>query len=178
MPNALPISWRLFLLVAALAAALTGLTWLSSRALAGDPDRTNAVLRDCVDAERVAGRSGRACIGRVTEPCKREPGNAHRQDQMECDEREFVLWSQLVHKELAALAALLDAAQRAKLRQAQDRWIAYQSADCRLPYALFATDRAERIGPACTIALKAARALQLRAWREALGGSPRAHLGR
>ena len=156
-------------------AGLAAMALFAGASRAG-PAETNARLAACVDAERAAGRSGRACIGRVTGPCRRDPGNAHREDQMECDEREFVLWSQLVQKEMAALEALLNAEQRKKLRRTQDLWIAYQSADCRLPYALFAISQAERAGPACTIDVKATRALQLRAWREALQGPPSARL--
>lgn len=132
------------------------------------PQATNAILHQCVDAERAAGHSGRACIGKVTGPCKARPENAHREDQMECDEREFVLWSQLLQKEFFALEKRLNPQQREKLRRSQALWIKYQSDDCRLPYVLFSQERAESAGPACTIELKAARALQLRAWRDAL----------
>jgi len=132
------------------------------------PEITNAILHECVDAERAAGRSGRICIGKVTRPCKAKPENAHRDDQMECDEREFVLWSQLQQKEFAALEKQLNPKQREKLRHSQELWVKYQSDDCRLPYILFSQGWAESAGPACTIELKAARALQLRAWRDAL----------
>lgn len=133
-----------------------------------DPDATNAMIGTCVDRERAAGRSGRACIGRISGPCKASPENIHRDDKMQCDEREFVLWSQLVQKELAALEKLLSPEQLEKLRQSQSLWIKYQSDDCRLPYVFFSQGEAEISGPSCTIELKAARALQLRAWRDAL----------
>lgn len=141
--------------------------WLQP-AIGGNPDATNAIIHTCVDAERTAGRSGRACINRVTSPCKAKPENAHRDDKMECDEREFVLWSQLQQKEFAALMAVLAPDQKKKLQAAQDLWVKYQSDDCRLPYSLFSQDQADVMGPACTIELKAARALQLRAWRDAV----------
>jgi uncharacterized protein YecT (DUF1311 family) len=137
-------------------------------AISGDPNVTNAIIHGCVDGELNAGRNGRACIGRVTGPCKAKSDNAHRDDKIECDEREFVLWSQLVQKEFAALHKQLKPAQQDKLQNSQNLWIKYQSADCRIPYVLFTQDRAEFVGPACTIEVKAARALQLRAWRDAL----------
>jgi uncharacterized protein YecT (DUF1311 family) len=137
-------------------------------AISADPDTTNAIIHNCVDAERTAGRSGRSCIGQVTVPCKAKPENAHRDDKIECDEREFVLWSQLVQKEFAVLEKLLKPMQQEKLRLSQDLWIKYQSEDCRMPYVLFSQKIAEFSGPACTIETKAARALQLRAWRDAL----------
>ncbi len=142
--------------------------FLTQDANSANPDKTNAMIHQCVDAEFGSGHDGRACIGRVTGPCKSDPANAHNDDQMQCDEREFVLWSQLVQKEFAALEGMLDLERRDKLRKSQDLWIAYQSTDCRLPYALFKADKAAAAGPACTIELKAARALQLRAWREVL----------
>lgn len=163
------IFWRCrgFALAAPFFVALAYVVWLQP-ASGSDPDVTNAVIHACVDAERAAGRNGRACIGRVTGPCKARPENTHRDDKMECDEREFVLWSQLVQKEYAALEKLLKPSQQEKLRQAQNLWIKFQSDDCRLPYVLFPQAEAEFSGPACTIELKAARALQLRAWRDAL----------
>ncbi len=158
---------RGFSIAVPLIAAFAYAYWLEP-AISGDPNATNAIIHSCVDSERSAARSGRACIGRVTAPCKAKPGNAHRDDKMECDEREFVLWSQLVQKEFAALHNQLKPAQQVKLQQSQNLWIKYQSEDCRIPYILFAQDRAEFVGPACTIEVKAARALQLRAWRDAL----------
>lgn len=163
---------RGFALAVPLIAALAYGYWLQP-ARGGSPEETNAILHECVDAERAAGRSGRDCIGKVTGPCKARPENAHREDRMECDEREFVLWSLLLDKEFSALEKQLDPRQREKLRQSQALWVEYQSDDCRLPYVLFSRDMAESAGPACTIELKAARALQLRAWRDALTRSKR-----
>ena len=158
---------RGFALAVPVIAALAYAYWLQP-ASGVNPEATNAILHECVDAERAAGRSGRTCIGRVTGPCKARPENAHRDDKMECDEREFVLWSQLLQKEFAALEKRLDPQKREKLRQSQELWVKYQSDDCRMPYILFPQQRAESAGPACTIELKAARALQLRAWRDTL----------
>jgi uncharacterized protein YecT (DUF1311 family) len=158
---------RGFSLAVPLLAAFAYVYWLQP-AISSDPNVTNAIIHSCVDAERTAGRSGRVCIGRVTGPCKAKPQNAHRADKIECDEREFVLWSQLVHQEFAALEKQLKPAQQEKLRLSQDLWIKYQSEDCRVPYVLFTREMAEFSGPACTIEVKAARALQLRAWRDAL----------
>jgi len=169
MPKRFSFTCRGFALAVPLAAVFT-YALLTQNVNSANPDVTNAKLHQCVDSERGAGQDGRACIGRVTIPCKSNPANAHKDDQMECDEREFVLWSQLVQKEFAALDRLLDFDQRNKLRRSQDLWIEYQSTDCRLPYALFKADKAATAGPACTIELKAARALQLRSWREALMG--------
>ncbi len=167
MPNYLTFACRGFSLFLPIAVLVGYFYWVKA-VDGGNPDRTNALLANCVDAERAAGRTGRACIGRVTDPCKKNPANAHIDDQMECDEREFVLWSQLVQKELAQLESLLKPDQRNKLRDAHAMWIEYQSADCRLPYTFFSQDRAVLEGPACTIDLKASRALQLRAWRDTL----------
>ena len=141
--------------------------WLQP-ALSGDPDVTNALIQSCVDVERSAGRNGRACIGRVNGPCKARPENSPNDDKMECDEREFVLWSQLQQKEFSALKSMLEPEQQKTLQAAQDLWVSYQSDDCRLPYAFFSKDKADVMGPACTIEHKAARALQLRAWRDAV----------
>ena len=167
MPKSAFCKCRGFSLAVPVLATLAYAYWMQP-ANGADPDVTNAIIYKCVDAERAAGRSGRVCIGKVTEPCKAKAENTHREDKIECDEREFVLWSLLLRKEIATLEKHLDPQQREKLRQTQDLWVKYQSDDCRLPYVLFSQERAEFIGPACTIELKAARALQLRAWRDAL----------
>ena len=159
---------RGFTLAVPLFAAFVFALW-QNPAAGSDPDTTNAIIATCVDGARASGRSGRECIGRVTEPCKARADNAHRDDKMECDEREFVLWSQLLQKEYARLEKMLTAGQRDALRNSQSLWVRYQSDDCRVPYVLFAKDKADFAGPACTIELKASRALQLRAWRDALG---------
>ncbi len=169
MPNFLKFSCRGFSLLVPLVAAFAYAWWVGDAAGTGSPEETNARISVCVDSERAAERSGRACIGAVTDRCKADPDNAHIDDQMECDEREFTLWNLLLHDELAKLEIRLDPSQREKLAEAQAMWVAYQSADCRLPYVLFAQDRAVFDGPACTIELKASRALQLRGWRDALG---------
>lgn len=166
-PKRMIFNCRGFTLAVPLLAALA-LAMLQQPATGSDPDATNMLLAQCVDAERASGRSGRGCIGRVTEPCKAKKENAHRDDQMECDEREFVLWSQLLQKEFERLEKMLAPQQQDVLRNSQSLWVKYQSDDCRVPYALFSQERAEFAGPACTIELKASRALQLRAWREAL----------
>ena len=167
MPKSVFCKCRGFSLAVPVLATLAYAYWLQP-AIGGDPDATNALLGKCVDRERAAGRSGRACIGKVTEPCKAMAENDNREDRIECDEREFVLWALLLKKEFAALEKRLDPRQREKLQQTQGLWVKYQSEDCRVPYILFSRERAEFAGPACTIELKAARTLQLRAWRDAL----------
>lgn len=167
MPRSFTFACRGFALLVPLAAVFAWVYWVD-RAGSSSPERTNALIGECVDSERAAGRRGRACIGRVTNPCKARGENAHVDDQMECDEREFVLWSQLLQKELARLEGLLKPDQRQKLKASHAMWVDYQSADCRLPYAFFPRPKAIFAGPACTIELKAARALQLRAWRDML----------
>ncbi len=167
MPKSVLCTCRGFSLAVPVLAMLAYVYW-QQPASSADPNVTNAILQKCVNTERAAGRSGRVCIGKVTEPCKARAENPHRDDKIECDEREFVLWSLLLRKEVAALEKRLDPQQREKFRLTQDLWDKYQSDDCRLPYVLFSRERAEFAGPACTIELKAARALQLRTWRDAL----------
>lgn len=167
MSKAFNFFCRGFLLLLPVALAVIYFYWVKN-ADGADPSETNALISACVSSERAAGRSGRACIGQVTVPCKAKPENAHIEDKIECDEREFVLWSLLVNKELAALEKQLEPDQRKKLHAAHKLWVAYQSADCRFPYVIFKESKAVSAGPACTIELKASRALQLRAWRDAL----------
>lgn len=168
MPPYLTFACRGFSLLVPLVAVFA-YVFLVKGAGGVDPNKTNALIRDCVEAERAAGRDGRACIGRIATPCKQDPDNVHKEDQMECDEREFTMWDLLMDAEFEALQATLDdTGAKVKLQETQDLWRAYHKADCRLPYALFERPRAQALGPACTIALTAARAIELRTWREAL----------
>lgn len=167
LPPYLTFACRGFALLVPILALMVYLLWTGA-ARSGDPSVTNALIDNCVDVERKTGRGGLACVGRVQVPCKADPDNAHKDDQMECDEREFVLWNRLMVQELRALRGALAEKKKAKLRQTQDLWDKFHNANCRLPYALFKQDKAAFAGPACSIDLLAARAIQLRDWREAL----------
>jgi len=158
--------------VGLVAATLLSVSLAPREGLAGNPavDRTNAMIGECVDRERAAGRSGHACIGRLSAQCKARPDNAHRADKMECNEREYVLWALLAENELKRLSAALGAAQRAALKKTQELWLSYIAEECRLPYVLFGQEQGSEWGPACSIRHNAARALELRAWRDALAG--------
>ncbi len=137
---------------------------------AAKADRSNAVIATCVDAERAAGRSGAACIGRFYGPCQARPDMQAPAEQSECLEREFVLWRRVMGEAKAAvLERLASPAKAAKLQEAQTLWAAFHAKDCRLPYHLLDREAgAEALGLKCSIDRTARRALQLRDWLDRL----------
>ncbi|MCG8561694.1 MAG: hypothetical protein MI824_17995 [Hyphomicrobiales bacterium] len=137
LPPYLTFACRGFALLVPVLALMIYLWWVGT-ARSGDPSVTNALIDTCVDIERGTGRNGLACVGRVLVPCKADPDNAHKADQMECDEREYVLWSRLMVQELKALGAKLSAEKKAKLRETQGLWDRFHTANCQLPAALCA----------------------------------------
>jgi hypothetical protein len=46
------------------------------------------VITACLDAERQGGRDGRACIGRVSDPCLEGSGSDTTQSMVECLDEE------------------------------------------------------------------------------------------
>jgi len=76
----------------ALAVALATLA-SQKPALADDAATINA----CLEKERAANRSGRDCIGRVSDPCLKLSGNETTQGMVECVDSETKVWDNLLN---------------------------------------------------------------------------------
>ncbi len=152
--------------------AMTVLAICAGLAFAADAVRADDVVNpidQCVAAESEQGGSGVACVGLVVDPCRKDPGNQTPEEQIECFQSEFVEWHLMLKREYAAIRDALDTPEKkAKLKLAQDRWVAFHKADCRLPYAMFDGKKADHAGPDCSIRRTAQRALDLRRWRLSL----------
>ncbi len=155
------------------------LLWLGGKgedqmgaASAEKANQSNRVIAVCVGEEIAAGRTGTACIGRFARPCQRREDMRSQPDQVECTQREFVLWTGLMNGELRAFKALIsDEKKRTALARSQALWRAYHQENCRLAYALLSDAAlAERTGSWCSLRLTAYRALELSAWRRRLSG--------
>lgn len=132
--------------------------------------RSNATIERCVHEEFQAQRDGTACIGQFAEPCRARNDMQSNEEQIECTERELVLWSKLLRAEYRQLHALLnDGATRVRLKRAQRLWNDFHKTNCRLPYRLYRMEAISRpIGTFCSLKLTAHRALELRAWRDGM----------
>jgi len=128
-------------------------------------------IRTCLKAESDAGRGGRGCVGKISDPCMKEPGGDSTVGMTMCLDREVKVWDALLNDEYKQLLSGLQEKAQKKVRAAQRSWIATRDADCEIPYALFEGGTIARpLAVQCLFDETADRALQLRAWREMTGG--------
>jgi uncharacterized protein YecT (DUF1311 family) len=139
------------------------LGWLPSPAQAADAETIAA----CLKSERGAGRDGRQCIGRVSDPCLEQPGGQTTVGMVECTDRETKVWDDLLNAEYKRLLGVLGDKAQASVRAAERAWIAARDADCSVPYDIFEGGTiAQPIAASCILSHTAMRALQLRNWRD------------
>lgn len=128
-------------------------------------------IRACLKTEDDAGRGGRSCVGKISDPCMKEPGGDSTVGMTMCLDREVKVWDALLNEEYKQLLAHIDDKAQKKVRAAQRSWIATRDADCEIPYALFEGGTIARpLAVQCLLDETADRALQLRSWREMSGG--------
>ncbi len=146
--------------------------WLGEAGAADETvtERSNLAIKRCVEAEFQAERDGTACIGRFADPCTAREDMQSTEEQVECIEREFVLWNQLLRSEYQDMQSLLaDDETRGRLQRTQRLWREFHKANCRLPYRLHTEETIARpIGAYCSLRLTAHRVLELRGWRQGL----------
>jgi uncharacterized protein YecT (DUF1311 family) len=148
----------LFTLIVALATLA-----LLRQAAAGDA----ATIDACLQKEREANRSGRDCIGRVSDPCLKLEGHDSTTEMVQCVDTETKAWDDLLNADYQrVLNAVGDKAKEA-IRQAERAWIALRDADCGVPYEIYEGGTMARLGGAsCLLDHTAERVLQLRIWYE------------
>jgi len=132
-------------------------------AAAGDAETIEA----CLKTERDAGRSGRECIGRVSDPCLSQPGNDSTTNMVQCVDGETKVWDDLLNADYQRLLGVLPSTAVESVRQAQRSWIVTRDADCHVPYDIFEGGTMARLDSAnCVLDHTALRVLQLRDWHE------------
>jgi len=120
------------------AAAMPG-----SIALAADDDSETIkadteTIKACLAAERKSNRDGRDCIGRISDPCLKEPGRESTMSMVSCMSEETTVWDGLLNAEYKSLLGLLEDKAAESVRKAQRAWIAARDADCSVPDAIYA----------------------------------------
>ncbi|MHA1544990.1 MAG: lysozyme inhibitor LprI family protein [Alphaproteobacteria bacterium] len=154
--------------VAGLALAVIWFLTPDSRAEAAPEE----VVAKCIATATDGLAAQTACISLVANTCLADPSNTALDEKIECVQREFVVWDRMMKHEYAALRANLDGPAIERVTKAQQRWVAFQKKNCRVPYALFSGAEAALGGPWCSVNEFAFRAISLRAWRRSLGIAP------
>ena len=161
------------------------LALIATPALAEEPyDSFSTGIADCVAATEGV-EAGRACIGTGAAACfDGAPDGQTTTGMMYCGLAERDAWDRLLNEEygLARDAARgADEAERAdfpefahrveQLRDAQRAWIAYRDANCAMEYGLWGAGSMRQIaGADCQMRMTAERMLELRSYRQQLGG--------
>jgi uncharacterized protein YecT (DUF1311 family) len=133
-------------------------------AFAGD---NTQLLKVCIAAERKAEHDGRACMGRISDPCLEQPDHGSTTSIVACVDDETNVWDTLLNADYKSLLALLDDKAQDSVRKAQRAWIAARDADCHVPYDIYQGGTLANIDMAnCMLNRTATRVLQLGAWRD------------
>ena len=90
-------------------------------------------IKACLKTEHDANRSGRDCIGIISDPCLQKPGNEFTQSMVECVDRETKVWDDFLNADYQRLLGSLEGKAADSVREAQRAWIALRDADCKVP---------------------------------------------
>jgi uncharacterized protein YecT (DUF1311 family) len=92
-----------------------------------------ATINACLKTEHDANRSGRDCIGRISDHCLQLPGNESTTSMVQCVDTEADVWDGLLNGDYQRLLGALGDKAADSVRQAERAWIAARD---RLPSAL------------------------------------------
>ena len=124
----------------------------------------NAMIEVCVRAEAQNGRAIIDCIGRFSKPCRAREDNKSPVMQEECLEHEFVLWDQLLRKQVKGIKDAIQAGEaQERFKTSHDFWVKHRQAECRLPYILLPPGfTSKQMGLDCAIRLTARRLAEIK----------------
>ncbi len=121
----------------------------------------------CLKTEHDANRSGRDCIGRMSDRCLQLPGRDSTASMVECVDEEVKVWDDLLNADYQRLLGKLGAKAEESVRQAQRAWVALRDTDCKVPYEIYEGGSMARLDSVnCVLEHTASRVLQLREWHE------------
>jgi uncharacterized protein YecT (DUF1311 family) len=153
-----------------LATLLASATLLAAATLcaAAGPGAADDVgtIASCLKAEHTANHDGRACMGKISDPCLAS-GSDSTTSMVECVDHEIKIWDDLLNADYQILLKVLPAPAAESVRQAQRNWVALRDADCKVPYDIYEGGTIARIDSVnCVLGRTAERVLQLRIWRQ------------
>ena len=127
----------------------------------------DGVIAACLKAEHTANHDGRACIGKISDPCLQGSGSDTTTSMVECVDSEVKVWDDLLNADYQSLLKAVPAPAAESVRQAQRNWVALRDADCKVPYDIYEGGTIARIDSvSCVLGHTAERVLQLSIWRQ------------
>ncbi len=146
------------------AIAVAVATLVSLRSAAADDAAT---INACLQTERAANRSGRDCVGRISDPCLKLSGHDTTTGMVACVDTETKVWDDLLNADYQRVLGAVGNKAAESIRQAERAWIALRDADCGVPYEIYEGGTMARLdGASCVLDHTAERVLQLRIWYE------------
>ena len=121
-------------------------------------------IKACLAAEHKANHDGRACIGRLSDPCEEKSGGS-TMSMLACENKEIDVWDGLLNQEYKKLLAALEDKPAEQVRAAQRLWVKLRDADCQVPDAIYdGGTMSIPIAAQCVLKRTAWRTLQMRDW--------------
>jgi len=140
------------------------LAMLVSPALAeGDAPSSRDVtaIQKCIRAKTGRSWAWENCIGIVSEPCSRDESSIPPAKVIACYGRERLVWDNILNDSFRRLREKLDDAQKVKMREMQQAWIASRDKTCNFFYDYYEGSMANPMIAACEARETGRRALFL-----------------
>jgi uncharacterized protein YecT (DUF1311 family) len=115
----------------------------------------------CIKAKTGRNWAWENCLGVVSGKCLKNEASMPSSEVIACIQRETKVWNAILNETFRRLREKLDDAQRAKLREMQQAWIASRDRSCAFFYDYFEGSMANPMIAACTSRETARRALFL-----------------
>lgn len=158
-----------------LRAILTLSAWaLAAPALAQEADQAALSAKDRTTIETcLAGQqtlhNRRACIGRVSGPCRDTPDGSSTMGMMACFDRENTAWDALLNRAYREAMAAFDEGGKAYLKGVQHTWLKFRAQACEWPGRVYPGGTiGGPLSGECSMEQTALRALDLMEIRDAL----------
>src|SRR5262245_31510304 len=115
-----------------LAPALLALFWAAGAAAQPAPaDRT--AIETCL-TEKAKTNDQERCIGFIADACLEKGDDPSTHGMADCSRREHAVWDERLNRTYRKFMSEADAATRAKLREMQRAWIAFEEKKCAFHY--------------------------------------------
>ncbi len=126
-----------------------------------------ATIGDCLRKQDKKGGSTQegdeaACLMTVAKPCMGDEAAASSRSQVDCLERERLVWDQILNESYKTMINALDTDQQAKLREMQRSWMHTRDLTCGFWYDYFQGTMANPMIAYCNNRETARRAIFLR----------------
>lgn len=155
----------------AMSAAMTTVLVAGAAMAQSSPPATPPSIAQCLESERKADKDGKACIGKVSDPCLDTEKGGSTQGSVACIRSELAEWDRLLNSEYRTLLTLLKPKVAQSIREAQRQWVKLRTLDCQQPYVLLeGGTMAQPMMAFCELDTTARRVIMLRGWRELAGG--------